>query len=79
MDEFRFRRTGFTNIFIFDCYIQILTISICSIILVSCICLAKKSKKFKQVLPYLYTINAALHEIALMYFTLTIMFEFYYF
>lgn len=65
--------------FIFDCYTQILIIVVCYVILSVCICLGKKSKKFREVQPYLYTILTALHEISLMYFTLTIMFEFVYF
>lgn len=79
LDEFRFRRTGFTNVFILDCYTQILLIMVCYIVLIACVCMAKRSKKFEQTLPYLYTILNALHEISLMYFTLTIMFEFVYF
>lgn len=61
LGEFRFRRTGFTNIFIFDCYTQILLIVVCYLVLLGCICLSKRSKKFDQALPFLYSILTALH------------------
>lgn len=54
-------------------------IALCYVLLIGCICLGKYSTKFKQTRRHLYSILTALHEISLMYFTLTIMFEFEYF
>lgn len=82
LNEHRFRRVGFTNIFLVDSYIQIGVIVITYLALLIFILLSKTKKcgeKFSPYLKYVYSAQTNLHEIALMYFTLTIMFEFVYF
>jgi L-asparagine transporter-like permease len=79
LDEYRFRRTGFTNVFVFDCYIQIIVITVTYLMLLGVTLLSRRSGKFKKVRPMLETMLTVFHEIALMYFTLTILFEFSYF
>lgn len=79
LNEYRFRRTGFTNVFIFDCYIQIIVIVVTYLMLLGVTFLSRRSSKFKKVRPMLESMLTVFHEIALMYFTLTILFEFAYF
>lgn len=82
LTEYRFRRTGFTNLFLADCYMQIMTIAIMYLVILAFICLGRSDRhgsRFRPALKYLYSAQTSLHEIALMYFTLTVMFEFEYF
>lgn len=79
VSEFRFRRTGFSSEFIMDAYSQIILIVVGYISLVIGICLAKKCQKGQRIRGYLETCLAYLHEISILYFTLTIVFEFIYF
>lgn len=80
--EYRFRRTGFTNVFLVDCYTQIVILVVAYLVLLGFTLAAKTERfaaKLKPRIKYVYSALTSLHEIALMYFTLTIMFEFVYF
>ena len=79
LDEFRFRRTGFSGVFIFDAYSQIFIIIVSYILLGLVVLISRCWAKVKRLRPFFESTMDAFHEIAVMYFTLSIVFEFTYF
>lgn len=61
LNEYRFRRTGFTSVYIFDCYIQIILITVTYVMLYGVVCLTRRSSKFKKVRPYFETFLTNFH------------------
>lgn len=61
--EYRFRRTGFTNIFLADCYVQIGLICISYLILLIFILVGKSNCGVgaKGYLKYAYSAQTSLH------------------
>lgn len=79
LSEFRFRRTGFSSLFIMDTYSQLLMIVVGYIALAIGSAMAGRCSKGQRIKGYLETILSYFHEISVLYFTLTIVFEFIYF
>lgn len=48
MDEFKFRRTGFSAYFIYDAYWQILIILMCYLVLGICLLISRYWKRAKK-------------------------------
>ena len=59
--EYNFKRTGFSGIFVYDTYSQMLLILLCYMLLGGCLLVAKTWKRAHRVLPYLYTSLDAFH------------------
>ena len=78
VNEFYFRRTGFTGMFIFDAYSQVFMIVVCYLLLGGCLLSTRVCKRMARVRPYLETVLDSFHEIAIMYFTISIVFSFVY-
>jgi L-asparagine transporter-like permease len=79
VDEFQFRRTGFSAYFIYDSYAPIMAIIFCYIVLALSIYLTRYWKRAKRAERFFRATLAGFHEIAVMYFTITIVFEVLYF
>lgn len=77
--EYRFRRTGFSSLFIMDSYSQIMLIVIGYILLGIGVLLSGKCQRGLRIRGYLEAWLFYFHEISILYFTLTITFEFIYF
>lgn len=79
VDEFTFRRTGFSAYFIYDAYWQIFIIIVCYLILALCLLISRYWKKAHKAERFIQASIAGFHEISVIYFTLTIVFEVVYF
>jgi hypothetical protein len=61
IDEFRFRRTGFSMYFFYNTYPQIICIFIVDIVLLLMICFIKKYKQLGTIIPYVISAVHKLH------------------
>lgn len=73
----RFERTGFTTFFLFDCYLQILLLAFCWVLVLLARILSGRLRQ--SLLSRMYSTFHALHEITIFYLSLALVLEIYYF
>ena len=78
--DWRFQRTGHTSFFIFDTYAQIFMIVLCWVLLLIGYCLNKKKPLlFKKHMGKFFTFVHKVHEISILYISITTLLEWIYF
>lgn len=78
LNETNFRRTGWTGYFLFDAYPQVIMIAIVIVLLIPTY-IYRKTKYGNKMYGYLHSALHKLVDIAILYFTLSFLFDFNYF
>lgn len=78
LDQTNFRRTGFTGYFLFDAYPQVIVIALLWLLLIPCY-FFRKQKWGGRFYGYFHSALHKFTDLAIMYFTLALLFEFQYF